>query len=157
MAKPTLEEIKAKADEYVKLMRRVERAENARDTDQIILSYEKKLDAARGKYDVQISRLQAKADELRAEVVAWMSSRKVSWSSESELAEFGVKVGVKELERQPDKQKLWNLCKKKGVEFFELITVSLAAADKALGRKEVDAISTKRTKETRDEYLRVKE
>jgi len=156
MPKKTLEEIKATADEYVKVVQQLERAEQARDGDRFVLSYQKKLQAALGKHEAKITKLSEKADRLKRDVLAFVVDKKNTYKAESELATFGVTVGTKQLERQPDKKKLWDLCKKKGVEFFDLVTVMLAEADKRLGTKEIDAISERRTKATRNEYLRLK-
>lgn len=159
MAKATLEEIKIKADEYAKIAKQIERAEAKRDEElaPIVAKHEKKVAEIEALHDPKIERLQRKADGLKAEVVEWMATKKTSWAAEGEISVFGVKVGTKQLERVPDKSKLWDLCKKKGVEFFDLVSVALASADKALGKKEVDAISERREVPTRTEFLTVKD
>ncbi len=159
MAKLTLEEIKAKADEYAKTVRQLKRAQDAceREKSPVTEKYEKAISKIDEAHSRKIGRLLAKAEELKAEVLAFVADKKKTYEAESEHAVFGVKVGTKELERQPDKAKLWDLCKKKSVEFFDLISVSLGAADKALGKKEVDAISTRKKKETRLEYVGLKD
>lgn len=158
MAKATLEEIKAKADEYAKLAKQIARAEKMRDAElaPILTRHEEELAAASDKFERKINRLTFDASAIKAEVLAWLGPRKKTYAAESELATFGVEVGTKQLERQPDKPKLLALCKKKGVEFFDLVNVMLAEADKRLGKKDVDEISTRRTVDTRSEYLKLK-
>lgn len=158
MARLKLEEVKAKADEYVKIAKRIATAERAREQAlaPMIQRHAEELSPVIQTHDRKIEGLQQKADTLRAEVLAFVADKKKTYTAESELATFGVTVGEKQLERQPDKKKLWELCKKKGVEFFDLVNVMLAEADKRLGTKEVNAISERRTKGTRDEYLKIK-
>ncbi len=158
MPKPTLEEIKLKADEYAKVAKSLERAQLAREAEMspIIERHANELQPVLDAHAPKIEKLEAKAQALRSEVVAWLGSKSKTYAAESEKATFGVTVGSKELERQPDKKKLWDLCKKKGVEFFDLVNVMLAEADKRLGKKEIDAISERRTVARRDEYLKLK-
>lgn len=158
MPKLTLDEIKAKADEYAKAAAAIGRAEKARDAAlaPIVERHAEEMRPVLDKHDPKIAKLYEKAARLEHEVVTWVGARKRSYKAESELATFGIDVGTKDLERQPDKQKLWNLCKKKGVEFFDLVNVMLAEADKRLGKKEVDALSTRRTVPTSKPFLKVK-
>lgn len=159
MAKATLEEIKAKADEYAKIAKSIERAEAKRDEEiaPIVEKHEKKLAEVADPHERKLNRLNTQAAALKSEVLAFVADKKKTYKVESELAVFGVEVGTKQLERHPDKSKLWDLCKKKGVEFFDLVNVMLAEADKRLGKKEVDAISERKTKDTRDEFLKLKD
>lgn len=158
MSRKSLEEIKAAADEYAEVAKQIARVETARDKvlGPIVQRHAEEMVDAVGSHDKRIEKLQRRADELKKQVLDFVAEKKRTYRGESELAEFGVEVGEKQLERQPDKKKLWDVCKKKGVEFFDLVTVMLAEADKRLGTKEVNAISERRTKATRDEYLRLK-
>jgi hypothetical protein len=158
VAKITLDDIKAKADEYAKLAKKIERTETARDSEiaPFVEKHEKRIQLIIDLYEPEISKLQARADAAKAEVMDFLATRKGTFADESDLADFGVVVGTKPGNRTVDPVKLVTLCKKKGVEIWDMLNVVLKNADKLLGKKEVDEISTNDPIPTRDEYLRLK-
>ena len=159
MAKPTLEEIKAAADEYVKLSRRIATVETARERAMapVIERHAKEVAEATGSFDKRIEKLERQAAEKRAFVKAFLAGRTRTFADQGEISEFGVMVGSKPGTRVPDREKLRKLCREKGVDYDAITTVLLGEADKALGVTAVTEISERPSVPTRDEYLRPKQ
>lgn len=159
MAKPTLEEIKAAADEYVKLGRKIGSVELKREAamEPLVQRHAEEMREATASFDRTIERLETNQSNLRAKVLEFLSGKSRTYQAEGEVAEFGVVVGSKPGTRVVDREKLRKLCKAKGVDYDAVTTVLLGEADKALGASSVDEISERPETPTRNEYLRPKQ
>jgi DNA-binding transcriptional MerR regulator len=159
MAKKTLEEIKEIADEYAQVAKQIARIETARERVMapVVERHAEEMAEATGSHDKRIAKLQKQADELRGEVIAFVADKKKTYSAESGLATFGVEVGTKAGPRIIDRTKFIALCKKKGVDIWNIAKIMVEKADELLGKKEVAAISEPSSVPTRVEYLKLKD
>jgi len=158
MPKKTLEEIKAVADEYAQVMRQLANAEKKRDAElqPILERHARQLQPIHEAHDPKIDRLELRATQLKAEVLGFVQPKVKTYRAETDLVEFGVEVGTKAGPRVIDRDKFVKLCKKKGVDMWNVVKIMVEKADELLGKKEVNEISTPSSVPTRNEYLRLK-
>lgn len=153
-------DIAHKAERWAKHRRDIAKLERAKQNDSelaaILRRHEEELAPVLAQYDPTIESLEARAARIREEIEEWFAAKKASLSIESKNAIAQLTVGTKFGNREADKKKLQELCERKGVDFYSLIVVLLGDADKALGKKEVDAVCKRETKTTRIFSLELK-
>jgi hypothetical protein len=146
MPKLSQSEIKAKADEYVELGKKIEKAEQARDAE--LEPHRKKYEAAYESvgqaHDPKIEKLQNKRAEIYAEVTAALAAigKPITLEGEKGVAVNEMKVGPRVI----DPHKFFEKAKSKGAAAWDCVTVAIAKAEKLLGKTAIDEISTKDSK-----------
>lgn len=145
VAKLSKQAIKQKADEWADKKAAIEKAETARQAaiDPIITRHNEELKPVLAKHDRKIEQLQSQADEIESEVLAWLELQKVDTTISGEKAVASSITETKIGPRVIDVQKFITAAKNKGEAMWECISVAVAKAEKLIGKKEIDAISTK--------------
>lgn len=139
----------------VKKLNTLEAAREA-EIEPLTARYEAAVASINEMHDGEIDKLQKKADEHEARVVDWLNTKKKTTKLETKSAVAEIVHGTKAGPRIIDPQKLIALCKKKSVDLWQMVNVLVGAADKLLGKKEVDAISTNETTPTKTVTLKLK-
>jgi hypothetical protein len=146
MPKLSQSEIKAKADEYVDLGKKIEKAQQAMDAE-LEPHRQKYLTACESvakTHDPKIEKLQNKRAEIYAEVIAALAAigKPITLEGEKAIAVNEQKVGARVI----DPHKFFEKAKSKGAAAWDCVTVAIAKAEKLLGKTAVDEISTKDSK-----------
>ena len=146
MPKLTQATVKTKADEWFKTGQQIEKAERARS--EALRPYEEKFEKdtkpVREAHDAKIQKLYDKQSELEREVIEWLESQKkpITVAGDKAIAENVTKVGSRVI----DPQKYLDKAKDKGSAMWDAVTIVIATAEKLLGKKTIDEISTKKSK-----------
>ena len=146
MAKLSQADIKAKADEWADLGKKITKLEDARDAalEPHRQKYESAYAAVGRQHDPKIEKLQQQRDELQAEVIGWLNAqgKAVTIEATKAIAANEMKVGARVI----DPHKFFEKAKSKGAAAWDCVTVAIAKAEKLLGKTTVDEISTKDSK-----------
>jgi hypothetical protein len=146
MAKLSQADIRAKADEWVSLGNKIEKAQAARDADLKPHQdkYQKACEDVYAVHDPKIEKLQAKRDAIERDVIDWLESqgKTISIETDKAVASNQLKVGARVI----DPHRFFEKAKDKGVAAWDCVTVMIAKAEKLLGKTAVDEISTKDSK-----------
>lgn len=146
MPKLSQADIKAKADEWADLGKKITKAEEARDAD--LEPHRKKYESAFAEvgrqHDPKIEKLQQKRDELQGEIIGWLNAqgKAITLEATKAIAAVETKVGSRVI----DPHKFFEKAKSKGAAAWDCVTVAIAKAEKLLGKTTVDEISTKDSK-----------
>lgn len=146
MAKLTQAEVKAKADEWAGLQKKIGRAEAARNAeiDPFLIEFNERTEPIRKKHEGRIFSLRTQADEIEAEVLGWLNGvgKPIALAGELAVAANEATVG----RRVIDVKKFLDFLHTKGRGVYDCVTVLVAKAELLLGKTAVDEISTKETK-----------
>jgi hypothetical protein len=146
VAKLSKAQVKKKADEWFKVGKQIEKAEKALATDlrPFEEKFEKDTAPVRERHDAKIQKLYDKQAELNREVIEWLEGqgKVISVAGDVAIAESVTKIGSRVI----DPQKYLDKAKDKGVAMWDAVTIMIAKAEKLLGKKTIDEISTKETK-----------
>jgi hypothetical protein len=146
VAKLSKSAIKQKADEWADKKAAIDKAESARAAaiDPIITRHDEELKPVLTKHDKKIEQLQAQADEIENEIFAWLELQEVDTTISGEKAVASSITETTIGQRIIDVQKFIKAAKSKGEAMWDCISVAVAKAEKLIGKKEIDAISTKK-------------
>lgn len=150
-------DIAHKAERWSRFTRDAIALERERDQDEDLIAAQQRVDELAAVHDKKIEAAQARADALEAEILAWFEKRAKSVKVESRHAVAELVVGTKLGNRQIDAKKLTALCKKKGVDVGSVISIMVQRCDDLLGKKEVDAISTRDSVPARTASVKLKD
>lgn len=155
----TQSDVTFEAERWASTTKKLNAAEAAREAEiaPLTAQYDAAVAEINKRHDPGIGKLQTKADEHQARVIGWLETKKKTTTLEGKNWIAEIVHGLKQSPRRVDLAKLTELCKKKGVELFAIATVVLKEADKLLGRKEVDAISTHDDIPTKTVSLKLKD
>lgn len=136
MAKLTQTQIKEKADEWAKLNVQIDKAVQAKEDflAPIVEKHDKKIDA-----------LQDQADKIEAEVIAWLDTqpKAIRLESQKAIAELEISTKTTMGARVIDAEKFIAKAKGQKKNPWPCIKVEVGKAEKLLGPKDVDGISTR--------------
>ena len=149
-------DVTARIEMWSRHERAVAALETEKEQDQELIDAQARVDGLAAVHDAKIEAAQARADRIKEEIFAWLEKKTKSLTIESRHAIAELVVGTKLGNRDCDKKRLQALCKKKDVDFYDLIVVLLAEADKRLDKKEVDAICTREQQGSRTVTLKLK-
>lgn len=137
MAKPTQAEIRAKADDWAKAVGAVKRAEATRD--EVIAPY-----------DDKIAKLQEKADAIETEILSWLDAqpKPIRLEGEKAFCELVISEHTTLGPRRIDVEAFVSLAKSQKKNPWPCVKVEVGKAEKLLGPKDIDAISTREEKTT---------
>lgn len=170
MAKLTQTQVKEKADEWGQKQKEIERLQakydaairpdadrQAIELNDLLARHADELAPIAKRHEPKLEKFQAEAAAIEAEVKGWLEGNGKPVTLAGEIAEAGLKIGTKIGNRIVDKEKLVQLCKTKAVDVWACVDVVLKKAEKLLGAKEVDEISTKAEIPTKNVYLKLKD
>lgn len=146
MSKLTQAEIKAKADEIVRIDARISHLETKRgmELDPYLIEFNEKTKEIVARYDGKVAQLASKRQDLVDQVIGWLESQKKSIVLEGEVA-----IAANELvvgKRTIGAKKFFDQVKDRSAGFWDCLTVAIQKADKFLGKDKVDAMAEKETK-----------
>lgn len=147
------------AERWASTRRKLDAAEKklADEVAPIVEEYEAKIAEITRGHAKTIDRLQSDVDAREKTILNWLDKRPKTTRVESRHAIAEVVHGVKEGNRIPDLKKLLSLCKRKGVDVWQHVSLLLGSLDKALGAEEVTAISTRDSIPTKTVTLNLKD
>jgi hypothetical protein len=140
MAKLTQAEVKAKADEWALINKKIEKLE-ASKTEELVefqIQYQASIAEITDAYDPKINPLRDKAKAIETEVIAWLKDLNKPIAL---CAQFAEAVNEKkDGDRVVDAKKFFALAKDK---FWSCVTVGVKKAEEAIGKEELNKICTK--------------
>lgn len=140
MPKLTQAEIKAAADRWASIQKKLGRAEAAKNSDlaEHRARFEASVAEVTAMHDPKIDRLREQAAEIESEVIAWLDKqgKPVVFNGEHAIAAVERKLG----NRVIDPRKFYEAAKEK---FWDCVTVGVKKAEEAIGKQKVDEISDK--------------
>jgi hypothetical protein len=146
MAKLTQAQIKEKSQEWAELQEQISDLESKKSN--ALAPLERQFAEAAfpvaQKYDSRIAKLQEKAASLEKEIVGWLKTlnKAITLETEDAIAANESQSG----NRKIDPQKFLKKAKDKGAEAWACVNILVKQAEKLLGAKVVDEISSKESK-----------
>lgn len=146
-------------ERWAAAMKKLRKAEADRDAEirPLIEECERQVAEINKRHEPAIAKLEVKAGEHETRIMAWLNGRTKTTTVDAKNAIADVVVGVKKSARIVTLEKIAELCKKKAVALSSVVTVVLKEADKHLGKKEVDEISTYEQIPTKTVSLKLKD
>lgn len=150
--------VKAKADEWAAKKTAIAKLEQqkADALGPIYQRHNEELKPFLAKYDPKIEKLQQEADAIESEVIGWLTTNDKQVRLEGEKAVAAYETGTKLGSRVIDVKKFLEVAKAKGGVMFGCINILVANAEKLLGKKELDQISTRPETPTKNIFLKLK-
>jgi hypothetical protein len=146
MPKLSQSDIRAKADEWATLGTKIQKLESVRDeeVEPHRQKFLKACDEVNAAHDPKIEKLQAKRNELYSEVIDWLNAqgKTISLEGDKAIAVVEAKVGSRVI----NPQKYLAKAKEKGEAMWSAVNIVIKEAEKLLGKKTIDEISTKDSK-----------
>jgi hypothetical protein len=145
MAKLSQADIKAKADEWADLGKKIAKAETAMNDElgPFLILHNEAIKPILEKHEPKIGKLRDKQSEILVEITGWLNAqgKPIVLAGEKAVAAVEMKVGP----RAVDPKTFFDLVKTKGSEFWACLKVEIAKAEKFLGKSELDKISEKKS------------
>jgi len=146
MAKLTQAEVRAKADEYAALSKKIEKSEAARDAEMqpFVEKHQRAIKGIVDHHEPRIQKMRDQRDALQTEVLGWLNGvgKPLVLEGENATAVVESKPGSRVI----DVQKFLKKAKDKGSAMWECLSVAVAKAEKLLGEKTISEISRKDSK-----------
>jgi len=157
MAKMTKAEVFAVMDEWAGVEQQIEKAELKKNKAlaPLIEAHNEVCKPVLAKFEKAISPLEARADELREQVVGYLESanRDQIIATESAVAEQKTETRIGS--READAEQFWSKFKSKGSSMWSCMKVVLRDAEKLVGKDELDKICGKKEVTTVSRTLRL--
>jgi hypothetical protein len=146
MPKLTQSQIKANVDEWAKLDEKIQKATETMNSalEPFYRKHALAIQPVLDEHEPKIQKLFDKKASLEAAVISWLNEQKkpLAISGELAVAANETKLGSRVI----DPVKFFVVAKEKGQAAWECVTVAIAKAEKLLGKKTVDEISSKDSK-----------
>lgn len=153
-------DIAHKAERYATVKRSIAALIQEKDQDQelnaTIERHAEELQPFYEKYDVEIQRLEAKADGIRGEVIEWLRKQKKAITIETKNAIAKFLKGTKPGSRVPNPQQFIARCEELGKDPWPAVSVTIKAGEPILGKTDFDTICTKENVDFEDASLELK-
>lgn len=159
VAKLTQAEIKAKADEYIRLQTEIAEVQRKRErvVNPLMERHALEMASATRKYDTQIDKLNNAGTELYHEVMDWLESQSkpVKLVGELAIAQLQITEIAKAGPRVIDVERFIALAKEQKKDPWSCIKAEVGKAEKLLGPKDIEKVSTRETKtvESRSAFI----
>lgn len=156
MPQPTVEEIRQLTDEWGELQLKVDKLVEgcAAVIEPVTETYNMQVEDITRRYDKKIGKLLERQNEIWSIVGGVLDRKKKDYSVEGEIAVAERKTETKIGPRVINFLKFWRKAKPLGQAGIDCINVQVGAAEKLMGKKAIDAISTK--KETIETVVRIR-
>lgn len=146
MAKLTQAQVKDKINEWAALAKKIERAESAMkaEVEPLLRKYEADARPILERHEPKIKKLLDRQFEIEAEVLGWLNGVGKPIALDGETA-----VAVNEVivcKRVISVQQFFDRVKERSSAFWDCVSIGVAKAEKLIGKKAVDEVSTKETK-----------
>lgn len=158
MAKLSQSAIKQRADEWAAKLDAIRKSEAAREKAlaPVIERHNEEMKPLVAPYDRKIEKLQAEADAIEGEVLEWLDRQDEDITLAGKNAVAASLTETKIGSRVIDVQKFISAAKSKGEAMWDCVSIAIAKAEKLVGKKELDAISTKKETVVTTNSLRLK-
>jgi hypothetical protein len=140
MAKLSQADVKARADEYARLDRKISKASDDMNAElePLLEKLEKDSAVIRKRHEPKIQKLRDTQAAIEQEVLGWLNGAGKPLVLEGDLAIASVESVVGR--RMIDVEKFLKAAKGKGAAMWDCVSVAVAKAEKLLGKTEVDKI-----------------
>lgn len=158
MPKLSQKAVRELADEWAGLQRQIQKAEDQKTSalSPIYERHNEELKPVLAKHEGKIEKLRARSDELEGRVTGWLETREADTTIATDHAVASRTTETKSGQRIIDVKKFMNAAKSKGEAMWDCVSVAVAMAEKLIGKKEIDAISTKKETTRVEATLRLK-
>lgn len=142
----TQADIKAKAERWAMLTKKIETLETAKDAElaPIVARHEKQLAPVHARHDALIDPLQAKADEMEIEINEWLGTQKKSIRIETRNAVAEFSKGTKFGGRVVNAFKFVETATERKIkDLWKYVSVTIKDAETVLGKADLETICEK--------------
>jgi hypothetical protein len=143
MAKPTRAEIKQKVDEWARLDAKAKKAADARNAELNVFlqKHQKAIQPILDHHEPKIQKLVDQRQAIEKEILGWLREygKPIVLTGELAVAANETSIGARVI----DPKKFFDAVKEKTASFWECVNIVIAKAETLIGKKTVNAISTK--------------
>ena len=148
MAKLTKSEVIELLDDYAKLQTRLQKLAQKRDDElsPLIELHNETIKPILDEFEAKSAKIRATRDDIESQIEGYLDAAGRDQVIAGEKAVATRKTETTVGPRVIDPKKFYDTVKQKGSEFWGCLTVGIAAAEKFLGKTEVDRIADKESK-----------
>ena len=159
MAKLSQAAVKAKADEWAGKLSEIAKLEQKKvdALSPIIEQHNEELKPFLARFDPKIEKIRAEADAIHKEVIGWLGKNGKPITLHGEKAVAAYETGTKLGDRVINVKQFLEIAKAKGEAMYECFGIFVQKAEKLIGKKELDQISTRPSSPTKSVTLKLKD